>query len=173
MQAQTTHDTDDTDETLVVQPVAILSRMFSARPSAIPDIRDFVEGILAESPLTPDGKRELHAAVLNALLESANAETLPNSIQVSFRIFPEYIEVDVLRSIPESGEPQPLEWSGESSFTEWIGAYLRRRNLSQEAAARQLGVSVKTIGRWVRGETKPRLTDMRRILEVFGQLPPS
>ena len=40
-----------------------------------------------------------------------------------------------------------------------------------EAAARQLGVSVKTVGRWVGGETEPRMRDLRRIQELFGELP--
>jgi transcriptional regulator with XRE-family HTH domain len=45
------------------------------------------------------------------------------------------------------------------------------RGLSQEAAARQLGVSVKTVSRWVGGETEPRLHDLRRIHQVFGEAP--
>jgi transcriptional regulator with XRE-family HTH domain len=48
---------------------------------------------------------------------------------------------------------------------------LKREGLSQEAAARQLGVSVKTVSRWVGGETEPRLRDLRRIHEVFGEGP--
>ena len=39
------------------------------------------------------------------------------------------------------------------------------------AAARQLGVSVKTVSRWVGGETEPRLRELRRIHEVFGEAP--
>ena len=34
---------------------------------------------------------------------------------------------------------------------------LRREGLTMEAAARQLGVSVKTVSRWVGGTTEPRL----------------
>jgi hypothetical protein len=30
-------------------------------------------------------------------------------------------------------------------------------------------VSVLTVGRWVRGETEPRLREMRRLTEVFGE----
>ena len=40
-----------------------------------------------------------------------------------------------------------------------------------EAAARQLGVSVKTVSRWVGGATEPRLRDLRRIRELFGDIP--
>jgi transcriptional regulator with XRE-family HTH domain len=48
---------------------------------------------------------------------------------------------------------------------------LRREGLTQEAAARQLGVSVKTVSRWVGGATEPRMRDLRRIQEVFGETP--
>jgi transcriptional regulator with XRE-family HTH domain len=48
---------------------------------------------------------------------------------------------------------------------------LRREGLTMEAAARQLGVSVKTVSRWVGGTTEPRLRDLRRIRELFGEIP--
>ena len=64
---------------------------------------------------------------------------------------------------------------GRSSTTrpsaDWLAGMLRREGLSQEAAARQLGVSVKTVSRWIGGETEPRLRDLRRIREVFGEAP--
>jgi hypothetical protein len=58
-----------------------------------------------------------------------------------------------------------------ATFAEWMSSVLRREGLTQEAAARQLGVSVKTVGRWVGGETEPRLRDLRRIKDLFGELP--
>jgi transcriptional regulator with XRE-family HTH domain len=48
---------------------------------------------------------------------------------------------------------------------------LDRQGMTREAAAEQLGVSVKTVGRWIGGETEPRLRDLRRIQEEFGELP--
>jgi transcriptional regulator with XRE-family HTH domain len=48
---------------------------------------------------------------------------------------------------------------------------MRRQGLSTEATARQLGVSVKTVGRWIGGTTEPRLRDLRRIRELFGETP--
>jgi len=57
------------------------------------------------------------------------------------------------------------------TFAEWMSSALRREGLTQEAAARQLGVSVKTVGRWVGGATEPRMRDLRRIQEVFGEVP--
>ena len=69
-------------------------------------------------------------------------------------------------------EPVPLGGPGQpDTFAEWMSTALRREGLTQEAAARQLGVSVKTVSRWVGGATEPRMRDLRRIQEVFGQVP--
>src|SRR6266704_5001180 len=78
-----------------VVPVVVLSQVFPARPSSIPDIRDFVRRCLAESPLTAEGNREVGETVFRALLDAAGPT---GSIQVAFRIFPEHVEVDVLHS---------------------------------------------------------------------------
>jgi DNA-binding XRE family transcriptional regulator len=222
-----------------VVPVVVLSQVFPARPSSIPDIRDFVRRCLAESPLTEEGTREVGETVFRALLDAAGPT---GSIQVAFRIFPEHVEVDVLHSdtaiqspvapgppvsytmpaaagpplggvpatgvrpggrvpgqlyaVPEASRPAepratppaaasapgPRPGAGSASagtdagtppetFAEWMSSVLRREGLTQEAAARQLGVSVKTVSRWVGGATEPRMRDLRRIQEVFGQLP--
>jgi DNA-binding XRE family transcriptional regulator len=157
---------------VAVQPLYVISQGFPARPSSIPEIREFVVKHLADSPLTAEEGRELHQAVVGALLDAASPDG--GSIQVSFRFFPEGVEVDVLRSpaspadLPGRIKPVAPE---ERSFAEWLARVLKREGLTQEAAARQLGVSVKTVSRWVGGETEPRLRDLRRIHEVFGEAP--
>jgi DNA-binding XRE family transcriptional regulator len=219
-----------------VVPVVVLSQIFPARPSSIPDIRDFVRRCLAESPLTEEGAREVGETVFRALLDAAGPT---GYIQVAFRIFPEHVEVDVLHSAmqipaqlvrsidpaisaappapaaparpvpgsqaaraaaqaastePAGGEPAgpgasdpgrpeadligtaAAEADGfppadPATFAEWMSRTLRREGLTQEAAARQLGVSVKTVSRWVGGATEPRMRDLRRIQEVFGETP--
>jgi DNA-binding XRE family transcriptional regulator len=216
-----------------VVPVVVLSQVFPARPSSIPEIRNFVRRCLAESPLTEEGVREVGETVFRALLDAAGPT---GSINVAFRIFPEHVEVDVLHSdsllpgtaglqradgqvgagqasVPgspaQSGQGQAAHGSGEveqarpgdegldqaaidaamqaattptstvklggpgqpATFAEWMSVALRREGLTQEAAARQLGVSVKTVSRWVGGTTEPRMRDLRRIQEVFGTLP--
>lgn len=192
---------DPGGSSIEVMPVVVLSQIFPARPSSIPDIRDFVRRCLAESPLTEEGTREVGETVFRALLDAAGPT---GSIQVAFRIFPEHVEVDVLHSdtqitppfqqAPPAAQPAPpaaaplarpavladpgpqgvvqLGQPGHpASFAEWMSSALRREGLTQEAAARQLGVSVKTVSRWVGGATEPRMRDLRRIQEVFGEVP--
>ena len=199
-------------DAIEVMPVVVLFQVFPARPSSIPDIRDFVRRCLAESPLTEEGTREVGDTVFRALLDAAGPS---GSIQVAFRIFPEHVEVDVLHSElpspPPGGAPGPpagtatddhapetaaggpsgmtapggpsgitapgasfvhLGADGQpANFADWMSVALRREGLTQEAAARLLGVSVKTVSRWVGGATEPRLRDLRRIQEVFGEIP--
>ena len=57
------------------------------------------------------------------------------------------------------------------SFAEWLAGALRRESMTMEAAARRLQVSVKTVSRWVGGTTEPRLRDLSRIREIFGEFP--
>jgi hypothetical protein len=220
------------EDPIQVTPVVVLLQVFPARPSSIPDIRDFVRRCLAESPLTEEGNREVGETVFRALLDAAGPT---GYIQVAFRIFPEHVEVDVLHSDNQIQTPVPTNGSrpgaaadraatdpavtttavpssapfatagggtegaadaapgleadtsvetvpgddGAGSgiaghpdtFAGWMSTALRREGLTQEAAARLLGVSVKTVSRWVGGATEPRMRDLRRIQEVFGEIP--
>ncbi len=193
------------EDPIQVTPVVVLVQVFPARPSSIPDIRDFVRRCLAESPLTEEGNRQVGETVFRALLDAAGPT---GSIQVAFRIFPEHVEVDVLHSdnqipqlAPAGGGTRPaMSGTGPAAdtsagtaeparpvagpagvqlgqpghpatFADWMSTALRREGLTQEAAARLLGVSVKTVSRWVGGATEPRMRDLRRIQEVFGEVP--
>ena len=75
-----------------VVPLVVISQHFPARPSSIPDIRDFVRRCLLESPVSEVDGRAVSEKVSQALLDAAGPD---GSIQVSFRIFPDYVEVDV------------------------------------------------------------------------------
>ncbi|MGH3193728.1 MAG: helix-turn-helix domain-containing protein [Streptosporangiaceae bacterium] len=182
-------------DNIEVVPVVVLSQTFPARPSSIPDIRDFVRRCLAQSPLSEEDNRSVGDTVAAALLEAAGPT---GAINVSFRIFPDHVEVDVLRSGAQIGSPAGLDaltsllkaegqgmrqqpprrdmpsardGSDETAFADWMAASLRREGMTMEAAARQLGVSVKTVSRWVSATTEPRLRDLRRIRELFGDFP--
>ncbi len=198
---------DAISDNIEVVPVVVVSQTFPARPSSIPDIRDFVRRCLAGSPLSEEDNRSVGETVSHALLEAAGPT---GAINVSFRIFPDHVEVDVLKSstqlgttagldalssflkaddmmpagrgarpsgvspaVTPGGAPAATMSSDEvaASFADWMGGVLRREGMTMEAAARQLGVSVKTVSRWVGGTTEPRLRDLRRIRELFGDLP--
>ena len=195
---------DDTiSDNIEVVPVVVVSQTFPARPSSIPDIRDFVRRCLAQSPLSEQDTREVGETVSRALLDAAGPT---GAISVSFRIFPDHVEVDVLKSgaqlgaaagldalaslmrahqaaggvrqppaagnpVAESAAHQVTSGADVESFADWMAGVLRREGLTMEAAARQLGVSVKTVSRWVGGATEPRLRDLRRIRELYGEIP--
>jgi DNA-binding transcriptional regulator YiaG len=187
---------DMISDNIEVVPVVVLSQTFPARPSSIPDVRDFVRRCLAQSPLSEDDNREVGETVSQALLEAAGPT---GAINVSFRIFPDHVEVDVLRSGAQVGTAAGLDAltsllkanamamgeaaaardgpsasynvSEQTAFADWMAGVLRREGMTMEAAARQLGVSVKTVSRWVGGTTEPRLRDLRRIRELFGDFP--
>jgi hypothetical protein len=179
-----------------VVPVVVLSQTFPARPSSIPDIRDFVRRCLSQSPLSEEDTRAVGSTVDQALLEAAGPT---GAINVSFRIFPDHVEVDVLRSGAQVGTAAGLDaltsllksdamgvghrgasrdgggaaqdMAEETAFADWMAGALRREGMTMDVAARQLGVSVKTVSRWVGGSTEPRLRDLRRIRELFGDFP--
>ena len=56
-------------------------------------------------------------------------------------------------------------------FRDWLAGILRHQGLSQESAARRLGVSLKTVNRWLRGHSEPRMRELRRVRDVFGEPP--
>jgi len=65
-------DADDAiSENIEVVPVVVVSQTFPARPSSIPDIRDFVRRCLAQSPLSEEDNREVGETVAQALLDAA------------------------------------------------------------------------------------------------------
>jgi DNA-binding transcriptional regulator YiaG len=187
---------DMISDNIEVVPVVVVSQTFPARPSSIPDIRDFVRRCLAQSPLSEEDNREVGETVAQALLEAAGPT---GAINISFRIFPDHVEVDVLRSGAQVGSAAGLDAltsllradamamgeaassrngasasydaSDQTPFADWMAGVLRREGMTMEVAARQLGVSVKTVSRWVGGATEPRLRDLRRIRELFGDFP--
>jgi Helix-turn-helix len=186
-----------TRDDVEILPVIVTTRVFPARPSAIPDIRDFVREQLSKSPLSTETIRALDFRVADVLLDAAGTS---DTIQVSLRIFDDCAEVDVLQA-PIEVRPAPPASTGtviafpsphgvaapaavaaptavaapvarsSGTFAEWLAEALRREGMTMESAARQLKVSVKTVSRWVRGATEPRLCDLSRIRDLFGELP--
>ncbi|GIM94643.1 helix-turn-helix domain-containing protein [Paractinoplanes toevensis] len=157
-------------ENVEILPLEVVSQSFPARPAALPDVRDFVRRQLTETPVSDDDVRHLCERVADVLLDGAGAA---GTIQVSMRIFPDSAEVDVL-FVPSSPVdpvpgPRPKAAGPAPSFAAWLSGRLRAEGLTMEAAARRLEVSTKTISRWVAGTTEPRLRDLYRIRETFGE----
>jgi hypothetical protein len=164
-----------------ILPIEVVAQAFPARPSALPDVRDFVRRQLTVSD---DDVRALCERVADVLLEGAGEA---GAIQVSLRITPDAAEVDVLfapaspvtaparapatafRTEAPVAVPAPRPGEPQQSFARWFAARLRRESLTMEAAARRLDVSTKTVSRWVSGATEPRLRDVYRIRETFGE----
>jgi DNA-binding transcriptional regulator YiaG len=159
-----------TGSSAVVSPVVVISKSFSARPAAWVEAQEFLGRTLGELNLEPAGPRVIQEAIGEALLTSARPEV--GTFQIAVRIFPDEVEVEVLSDEHLVDASTLASPPVPDSFADWIAEVLHRQGLSQEAAARQLGVSVRTVGRWVRGQTEPRLRDLRRVHEVFGLVPP-
>ncbi len=157
-------------ESIEVLPVVITTRVFPARPSSVPEIRIFLRRCLADAPLAEVDDREVGKAVFRALLTAAGPDGM---IQISCRRYPHRVEFDVLPAVlyPATAEPEPrIPAPAAPSFGEWMTETLRSKGITREAAAEQLGVSVKTVSRWVGGQTEPRLRELRRIQEQFGDV---
>lgn len=170
-------------ENIEILPIEVVARAFPARPAALPDVRDFVRRQLTGKPVSDSDVRILCERVADVLLDAAGAL---GTIQVSLRFFPDAAEVDVLFA-PEVTVDRPVAPFAESrpvstpplrvepvpmiprQFSDWLAGRLRQEGLTLEAAARRLDVSTKTVSRWVAGTTEPRLRDLYRIRETFGE----
>jgi hypothetical protein len=200
---------DPGTENVEILPLMVVAQAFPARPSALPDVRDFVRRQLTTTRLSDENVRTLCERVADVLLDAAGVS---GTIQVSLRIFPESAEVDVLfapsaadpagsarrgeppavgaapstdrgariadhrpqPALEPEPEPEPLRPppdNGSPSFAAWLSTRLRAEGLTMDAAARRLEVSTKTVSRWVSGTTEPRLRDLYRIRDVFGEPP--
>lgn len=149
-------------------PIVITTRIFPARPSSVPEIRIFLRQCLADIPLAELDDREAEKAIFRALLDAAGPTGM---VQVSCRRYPNRVEFDVVPSMAGApAEPPPSPSVEAPSFGEWMAEALRSKGITREAAAERLGVSVKTVNRWVGGQTEPRLRELRRIQEHFGEV---
>lgn len=194
-------------EHLEILPVVVVAQAFPARPSALPDVRDFVRRQLTSTSVSDGDVRALCDRVADVLLDAAGER---GTIQVSLRLLPDAAEVDVLFApdneqpadrptgtpgallrragaagtgpVPADGARTPtyrpvadavgaVPGPGSTSFAAWLSARLRAEHLTMEAAARKLDVSTKTVSRWMSGTTEPRLRDLYRIRDAFGEPP--
>lgn len=130
-------------EAIEVVSVEVSTKVFPARPSAVPEIREFLRGCLADSPLAEAEDREVGNTILRTLLAAAGPAGM---IEISCRKYPGRVEFDVLPSAtahldPAAPETPVPEEPGEAaeSFAEWMTEALRRTGTTREAAARRSG----------------------------------
>ncbi|MFL5796942.1 MAG: helix-turn-helix transcriptional regulator [Actinomycetota bacterium] len=86
-------------------------------------------------------------------------------VDIHIRLDRSELELEV---VPSGATQHP---AGAEEFRSWLLQRLRAEGLSQESAARRIGVSSRTVGRWARGQTQPRMRDLARVREVLGELP--
>jgi hypothetical protein len=156
---------DGADSDLFVSPVVVVSHTFPARPGALPDAEVFVREALAPIALDTAENQALYQAITTAMLSAAGPDE--GVFDVTVRIFPDGVEVEVLHGagVRRIGDPSRV---GEEPFADWLTGVLRRQGLSQQAAAQRIGVSVRTVSRWLTGTTEPRMRDLRRVQAIFG-----
>jgi transcriptional regulator with XRE-family HTH domain len=57
-------------------------------------------------------------------------------------------------------------------FQQWFRGELKKRHLTQEAAGRELQVSLSSIQRWSAGQSLPRFEELVKMKKAWGRLPP-
>jgi DNA-binding XRE family transcriptional regulator len=135
-----------------------ISRPFPLTSADIREIRAFVGQHLGLAPDLPDPRAVADLAADAAAI----AERRDPSTRLTLRVFADHVEISL-------GAEKPARESVK--FATWLADSLRREGLSQEAAARRIGVSLKTVNRWIRGHNEPRLKELRRVGDVFGEPP--
>ncbi|GAA0938998.1 helix-turn-helix transcriptional regulator [Kribbella koreensis] len=158
----------DDESGLFVSPVVVVTHTFPARPGSLPDAERFVREALEPVELEPAENQALYRAITASLLAAAGPAD--GVFDVTVRLFPDGVEVEVLHGAA-SRRLSTSPGVAEEPFAEWLTAVLRRQGLSQQAAAQRIGVSVRTVSRWLSGVTEPRLRDLRRVHAIFGSPP--
>jgi hypothetical protein len=143
------------------QMIRSISRSLPLSSNSVRDIRRFLDDHLEDPPHAGEVAAIADLAAESAVRAGGSAAT----VRVTLRIHQDHVEVSVSRAGAPAGSREPVR------FGVWLAAALRREGISQEAAARRIGVSLKTVNRWVRGHNEPRLREFRQVREVFGEPP--
>ncbi|HJP66651.1 MAG TPA: helix-turn-helix transcriptional regulator [Actinomycetota bacterium] len=116
-----------------------------------------------------DGSARDLAASAALIVEAISASNV-DGVRISLTVHDDAVEVEI-RGV-EARSIRDLDPPPKGSFAGWLRGQMQRRGLSHEGTARLVGVSVKTVSRWARSETEPRMRDLRRLHDAFGELPP-
>ncbi len=66
---------------------------------------------------------------------------------------------------------QQPEDPASDSFPVWLNHLLLERGLTQRQVAQELGVTPKTVSRWLRRQSQPKYPQLVRIAATFGTPP--
>ena len=67
------------------------------------------------------------------------------------------------------GPPRAEVTGGDAaSFAAWLSGAMEERSMTSAQTASALGVSSRTVSRWLNGWTEPRLRELRRITAYFS-----
>jgi hypothetical protein len=115
------------------------------------------------------GRESPASAVQTGLARLRSPEPQGRPLDIHIRLATTELEVEV-EVVPSGTVREPVS-ADRRDFRTWLLTRLHEVGLSQESAARRIGVSARTVGRWARGETQPRMRDLGRVREVLGDLP--
>jgi hypothetical protein len=134
----------------------VIRRTFHARSSTDEEMRAFLDHAIYRIT----GRRpRRHRTTADSWLLAASRQV---GVRVSLEASDGYLYVTVAE-VQDDADATP--------FARWLQEALVRGGVSHVYVARQVGVSPKTISRWVTGETSPRLKHLPLLRELFGPLP--
>ena len=144
---------------------------FSATRPPLGEVEAFVRRHLTDQGMAAEQSKYVAEAVGETLSAASTTRTDPY-LEVRVRLRGALVEVEVAQQHDYPGKAIAVPWP-ERSFAQWLSGLLRNQHLSQEAAARRIGVSLKTVNRWLRGETEPRFRELALIYDALGEWPPA
>jgi hypothetical protein len=142
---------------------------FSATRPPLGEVEAFVRGHLTDQGMATEQSKHVAEAVREALSAASTART-DSYLEVRVRLRGALVEVEVVQQHDYPVTALGDQWP-ERSFAHWLSGLLKNQHLSQEAAARRIGVSLKTVNRWLRGETEPRFRELALIYDALGEWP--
>ena len=107
---------------------------------------------------SPRLDREVSAALRDLAISSGH-----QTVDIRVTIQRGRVRVEIL------GPPGRDVTDGDgTTFARWLSTAMGERSLTSRQTAAALGVSSRTVSRWLNGWTEPRLRELRRITAYFG-----
>jgi len=133
------------------------------------DLPDYTDHLMLEPALgrvprsrtaapPPALDREVSAALRDLAISAGH-----RTVDIRVRVQGGRVRVEIL------GPPVRDVTDGDSTtFARWLSTAMQERAITSRQAAAALGVSARTVSRWLNGWSEPRLRELRRITAYFG-----